>query len=348
MKKSLSTKSFYFLFILYFACICMILADPMESSSFDSLHMSAGIVEDLYSGDGFGASREFKMAKQASPMMALDEMIMEQDDEMMMMMDENDELGMGTSFSEATTTTTIGSDVLLQQLEFTKTNDKDKYKNLGKMLVHNGDISISTRKLDEAAETIESWVTKEGNGYVQSRSSGRGWEKQNTRSITMEVRVEAAYFDVLIENIKTLADDDMHTTTTTTVHTNTHDVTDHYVDAVSRADTIDSTRKALQALLSRANTVQDVLQIQRELTKLTQEYESHMNRAKSLKKDVTLSTLIISLQETRTDTPMNKYTWWNPKPTFYLALQQLGELLAFFGNAFIYCIVFSPFFVVVW
>ncbi len=45
--------------------------------------------------------------------------------------------------------------------------------------------------------------------------------------------------------------------------------------------------------------MQEVMEVQRELNRLTQEYESHKSRAESLKKQSSLSILSINLKETQ-------------------------------------------------
>jgi hypothetical protein len=69
------------------------------------------------------------------------------------------------------------------------------------------------------------------------------------------------------------------------VNINSQDVTDSYIDASARADTLDASRKALKILLGKATNVQDIMEVQRELNALTQQYESHRKRAVHLKKE---------------------------------------------------------------
>jgi hypothetical protein len=61
-------------------------------------------------------------------------------------------------------------------------------------------------------------------------------------------------------------------------------VTDAYVDASSRADVLQASRQALQTLLQEAKQVKEVLEIQRELNRLVEAYESQKNRAQRLQK----------------------------------------------------------------
>ena len=76
-------------------------------------------------------------------------------------------------------------------------------------------------------------------------------------------------FYIVISALQGLLGSDM----VRSLSTSSHDVTDSFIDASSRAETLVVCRKAIQVLLQKAQNVQEVMEGQRELNILTQEYE---------------------------------------------------------------------------
>lgn len=180
---------------------------------------------------------------------------------------------------------TMGGDVLdaLENHERESTNPDVS----GRMLVHSGHVALQAYRDDlmTLADKIEALVKEEGQGYVEQRSSNNNvqdrWYSGGGRlSVDMRLRVSSQKFHDVVNSIRSMVDEDM----IISVSTNSNDVTDQYVDASSRADTLDASRKALKLLLAKADTVTEVMKVQRELNRLTQEYESQKSRALILKK----------------------------------------------------------------
>jgi hypothetical protein len=79
------------------------------------------------------------------------------------------------------------------------------------------------------------------------------------------------------------------------------DVTEEFLDLDLRLRNLVVTRDRIEALLARANTVKDALDIQRELARLTQEIEQIKGRMLLLKDRVALATVTIELRSKRLD-----------------------------------------------
>lgn len=157
----------------------------------------------------------------------------------------------------------------------------------GRMLVHSGHVALQAYRDDlmSLADKIEALVKEEGQGYVEQRSSNnnvhdRWYGGESRLSVDMQLRVSSKTFHSVVNSIRGMVNEDM----ILSISTNSNDVTDVYIDASSRADTLDASRKALKLLLAKADTVKEVMNVQRELDRLTQEYESQKSRALILKK----------------------------------------------------------------
>ena len=104
------------------------------------------------------------------------------------------------------------------------------------------------------------------------------------------------------------------------------DVTEQYVDATARAKNLESAHARLLALMDRANEVRDVLNVQRELTRVTGDLEAQKGRAASLQKRAALSSLHVSLSppDPRPEPPPPR----KPVPRLHVAFRKAFGLLA--------------------
>merc|ERR1719482_34951 len=144
------------------------------------------------------------------------------------------------------------------------------------MLVRTGTLRIETdADVEKVANAATSQVEAAG-GFVESRQDNGGYldgdirRGQNTR-LTLRIPVDK-YAALLQEFRKSIGG----LTSSTDVEETTdrvRDVTGEYVDNAARASTLEATRAQLQALMSRADLVKDVLQVQRELSSVVQQLE---------------------------------------------------------------------------
>jgi hypothetical protein len=82
------------------------------------------------------------------------------------------------------------------------------------------------------------------------------------------------------------------------------DVTDQYADLDTRLRNDQALRGRLQELLSRAKDVEDVLAIEKELTRIQSEIETRQGQLDRLKTEVALSGLSVSLDRKRVLGPL--------------------------------------------
>jgi hypothetical protein len=232
---------------------------------------------------------------------------------------------------------TMGRDVLTALDESMKqipTHDK-----VDRMLVHNGYLSLQAGKgeLQTMADTVERLITKENSGYVESRSSSnQGWNDNDKRLVMdIQFRIQSQFFHETIASIQRLVGHDM----VVSVNVNSRDVTDSYIDATSRADTLEASMKALKTLLERANNVQEVMSVQRELNSLTQQYESQRQRAIHLEKEANFSYLSVHWEE---KIPQVKVVLkWRPSRALFLAWDHMLVFGALVSDTVIYSLVWA-------
>eukprot|EP00521_Asterionellopsis_glacialis_P010607 CAMPEP_0195293868 /NCGR_PEP_ID=MMETSP0707-20130614/13570_1 /TAXON_ID=33640 /ORGANISM="Asterionellopsis glacialis, Strain CCMP134" /LENGTH=391 /DNA_ID=CAMNT_0040354679 /DNA_START=198 /DNA_END=1370 /DNA_ORIENTATION=+ len=221
---------------------------------------------------------------------------------------------------------------VLQALEDSNSktiDDKNtsELKMIKKLLFHSGNIVLSVpgknnvnNLKDQIVNLIES--DEAGPGYVESQSSYSSNVRYNSHGkeqrllvVNLQLRVSSDKFHSVVDKIaiQMVNKDDAKKLQLASLSTSSRDVTDEFIDASSRASTIDASREALKALLIQTKSVSEVMEVNRELNRLTQQYESQKERAKYLQKQSLLSTLSVQLEE-RTeeveDKPPEKSKIW--------------------------------------
>ena len=213
------------------------------------------------------------------------------------------------------------------------------------MLVRTGTLRIETDSdVDKVANAATSQVEAAG-GFVESRQDNGGWldgdirRGQNTR-LTLRIPVDkyASLLQDFRKSIGGLTSAKEVEETTDRVR----DVTGEYVDNAARASTLEATRAQLQALMSRADLVKDVLQVQRELSSVVQQLEARKATMQRLSAQASLSTLQLTLQKrdrSRPPPPFRRV--WSPSKTVRKAVKKLVRRTQRLLDGVIYLFVFA-------
>ena len=213
------------------------------------------------------------------------------------------------------------------------------------MLVRTGTLRIETDSdVDKVANAATSQVEAAG-GFVESRQDNGGYldgdvrRGQNVR-LTLLIPVDK-YASLLQDFRKSIGgltkSSDVEETTD-----RVRDVTGEYVDNAARASTLEATRAQLQALMSRADLVKDVLQVQRELSSVVQQLEARKATMQRLSAQASLSTLQLTLQKRDRSRPPPPYQRvWSPSKTVRKAVKKLVRRTQRLLDGVIYLFVFA-------
>jgi len=206
-----------------------------------------------------------------------------------------------------------------------------------RMLVHDGNLSINARKgeLTSLGDKIEIMV-KESKGYIESTNAYKSGNFNNDQNmLDLRVKIPSDLFHSVVKKIQDFAGNDM----ITSISINSHDVTDQFIDANSRADTLDASRTALRTLMEKARNVNEVMNVQRELNQLTQQYESHKRSMQYMQNQADLSSLYVHIKEdlvTELDKPKPIFS---PSRSLRLALAHVAMCSGFVVDTIIYSAV---------
>lgn len=157
---------------------------------------------------------------------------------------------------------------------------------LDRKIIRSGSLTFEVDDLDAARSTVLERVQAEG-GYVEGDDRG---EWGNTRSVTLRVRIPADRFDAFVEGIGNLGRLENRSISAT-------DVTTEWVDVEARLAAKRAVEKRYLELAAQAKSVEEMLQVERELGNVRAEIESMEARMKSLRDQVAMSSLTITCQK---------------------------------------------------
>ena len=132
-----------------------------------------------------------------------------------------------------------------------------------RMIVRTGDMSLVVEDVPVAIDRI-TWMADGFEGYVVS---SRVWKERERLAGSIAIRVPAEHFDDAMRTLRELAVD------VTSDRTSSKDVTEEYVDLSAKLQNLEATEEQLLRIMEKAETVEDILNVQRELSRTRCEIE---------------------------------------------------------------------------
>ena len=155
-------------------------------------------------------------------------------------------------------------------------------------IVRTGSMTLEVEDIAEAMDEIAE-MADEFNGYVVS-SHKYEYEQRVSGHIT--IRVPSERFEEALARLRQLAAAVPYETTTA------RDVTEEYVDLEAQLSNLSATEAQYLALLERAENVEEMLMVQRELSNVREKIERIEGRMRYLEQTSEMSLIEVNLQET--------------------------------------------------
>lgn len=203
-------------------------------------------------------------------------------------------------------------------------------------IIKTGSLRFPTNDLNKTHQKLKTLISTH-QGILQNDSSGKNYN-ENFRNLT--IRIPSQHFEALIDSIsKGVSYFDQLDITQ-------KDVSEEYVDIEARLKAKRELEKRYLELLKQANTVKEMLEIERELSVIREEIEARQGRLNYLENQVSYSTIQVYFYKTTTDTGVTtsygQKMWnalksgWNGISSFFLGLLHIWPffvilLLAVFG-----------------
>ncbi len=158
----------------------------------------------------------------------------------------------------------------------------------GALIVYTGRMKLEVAQIGPAVEAATQLIADLG-GYVQ----GSEFENVGAReAATVTFRIPAARWDEALRGLRGQAQRVVNE------YTESSDVTAEVVDLDARITNLRASEAALQEIMTRAGTIDDVLKVQRELTNVRGQIEQLTGRRDYLQRQAAHGTLVVQFQTT--------------------------------------------------
>jgi hypothetical protein len=168
------------------------------------------------------------------------------------------------------------------------TNTPTDLPEADKKIIKNGNLSLKVDNADKAGASVTK-IAKDNGGEVASsnfRQSGT-----NVKSGSITVKVPVANFEKTFSDLKKVA------SLVLTESTSGNDVTEQYVDLQAQLKNKQTEEDAFTRIMAQAQKIDDILAVQRELSRVRGQIEQFQGRIKYLDSQTNMSTITVSLTE---------------------------------------------------
>lgn len=207
----------------------------------------------------------------------------------------------------------------------------------GRKLIRTVRMEAETEDLNTLLSALDEKIAAL-NGYVEGREiyNGSIHSSRRYRHATMTIRIPAESLDGFVEHIEGASN---------VVSSNEYidDVTTQYVDTESRVAALEIEQERLLELLSKAETMEDILTIEDRLTDVRYELENVASQLKVLDNQVTYATVHLDITEVQEYTPIveeEPTVWERITEGFGESIEDIAEDVKEF---FIWVAVNSPY-----
>jgi len=200
-------------------------------------------------------------------------------------------------------------------------------------IVRTGSITMQVGDISKSQADITD-IAGQAKGYVVS-SNQRADDEEPTGYIS--IRIPAGSFNDVMQKLRALA------LKVTYEKTNSQDVTEQYMDLQAQLKNYQATEAQYLELLKKADTVKDILEVQRELSNVRGNIERVKGRMQYLERTSDMSLIEITLAKSR---PLGESTW-DVAGIFKSAVDGLIVLGQIILGILIWLLVFSPVWIIV-
>ncbi len=211
---------------------------------------------------------------------------------------------------------------------------------MSEKIIYNADVTLETTEFDSALEKIAAMIREMG-GYMESTSvSGSNYSSisrgnAGTRTAYYVIRVPSVHFSELTGALSEIGNVPYS-------YTYTRNVTTQYYDTQSRLNAYRVQEGRLLEMLAIAETVDDMLAIQRELTNVQYEIDSLTGTLRYYDNQVGYSTVNLNVSEVKeyTPEPTVKLSYWERMSRGFK--DSLKSTSRFFTDLFLWFVTSLP------
>ena len=205
---------------------------------------------------------------------------------------------------------------------------------VSRVVIREGWMDVEVVALTAALAEARAIAERMGGRVDGSSLSGGGGYEDSYTYATLRLRVPSAAFDRTLEELRELGE-------VLSEQSQSTDVTEEFVDLEARLRNLRAVEERLLGFLDRAEKVEELLSVQRELASTQGEIERVTGRMNYLSALADESSLTLSLTQPAEEPPVTG-EGWSPGETAQDALRALVSVARFAGDAAIVAAIFSP------
>ncbi|MBQ5885018.1 MAG: DUF4349 domain-containing protein, partial [Clostridia bacterium] len=160
-------------------------------------------------------------------------------------------------------------------------------------IIKTANMSAETKNFDEFLSTVENYLREKG-GYIENKETNNNSDFSG-RKCYLTIRIPEAELDGLMKKIGEKA-----TVTYEIIIAN--DVTDSYNDSQRQIEVLETEQQRLLELLKKAESLDDILEIESRLTKIRYELSSYEQQIEEYDDSVSYSALSLNISEVERET----------------------------------------------
>ncbi len=200
-----------------------------------------------------------------------------------------------------------------------------------RMVIKQSYLSLVVKEVREALTQISQYAREQG-GYMVTSSLN---SPQESPSGSITVRIPSRKLDSVLEYFRSLS------IKVVSENLSGDDITDQYVDIDSRLSTLNKTKARFEEIMDKAVSVQDIMNVQRELLNVQRQIESLKGQQKYLEKSAEMAKVTIYLSTDEMALPYAPSNAWRPAVIFKLAVRSLIGSLRSLASVLIWIVVYS-------
>lgn len=195
-------------------------------------------------------------------------------------------------------------------------------------IIKTGDMQLRVDAITKAIDAISD-IAAQHEGFVQSSNEYENPDGSRYGWIT--IRIPSEQFEASLTQIKE------HAVVVQSESVDARDVTERYTDLEARLRNTQAEEEAYLSLLNRAGSVSDLLEVQRELSRVRGNIESLQGQIQYLENQTSLSTITVHLEEERMITISSKR--FRIAPIFTEAVQSVILVARWIVTAVVWIVV---------
>ena len=204
----------------------------------------------------------------------------------------------------------------------------------GQKLIRKVNIDAETEDLETLLGSLTSQISAL-NGYIEQQElyNGSSYSSYRHRSANLTIRIPADKLDSFIGQVKDVSN-------VVSYNESQDDVTLTYVSTESRIKALETEQERLLELLSKAENMSDLLEIEARLTDVRYELENVTSQLRVLANKVDYATVYLYISQVKVYTEVEEQTVWQRIGSgFKQNLTDIGEDMEDF---FVWLVTYSP------